>query len=650
MQLPNSGFSIGRFFCRLAVFAAVGLLAGCGVSYRTEDLRLVNDLPRGAISEEGELLRAVAQPIGGVGTKSWSFSLLGFERFSHATIVWDFGDGVTEYGPTAEHIYEYEGTYLAVVRVLGANGGILHEMGEKVVVGDGMLPESGLTDEGFAVTNPPPTPGADVYEKLYGHPGSGDSESFPLVDPTKSQEESDGIGEDHEGAEGESEFPFDIEDLYDFAPDKLESTVDDEESELDEGDDPLEIDGPIPTSITEDPIAMVSDPAALFNVLDFGAVGDGVTDDASAIQAAIDAADDAGGGVVFFPQGRYNVVHTPYFALDMDETRSVHLSGVGPESVITSTLPLGIVTAYALRLRGVRDVVIEDLRFETECTGTTPNSFTVGLIAINTTSSLVGSEDVIIRRCEFHIDGYWSHSGQKYYNIYSSVDNDLPVTDVRFNKRIEVVDNLFDHSKGRLVQMKLTQFGRAARNTVIEPIGAHCFRFLGAADIAVYDNVIIRDGTDTGVNGFYLAGQSNGFVPELELLVSERIHIYRNSMFANGGGIGLMIEGAKDCTFEENVILGDDNLDDGIRLLDTNQGGGIRDIRILNNDIRGIHKVVIRVGGIDDAHPGTGVPPANTLIQGNVLGHYQHSRFISDDGIGTQIIDNCFLDALGECQ
>lgn len=48
-----------------------------------------------------------------------------------------------------------------------------------------------------------------------------------------------------------------------------------------------------------------------FNVKDYGAKGDGVTNDQTAIQAAIQAAFDAGGGNVYFPNGIYIVSGAP---------------------------------------------------------------------------------------------------------------------------------------------------------------------------------------------------------------------------------------------------------------------------------------------------------------------------------------------------
>lgn len=42
-----------------------------------------------------------------------------------------------------------------------------------------------------------------------------------------------------------------------------------------------------------------------YNVIDFNATGDGTSDDTTAIQATIDAANNAGGSIVFFPSGTY---------------------------------------------------------------------------------------------------------------------------------------------------------------------------------------------------------------------------------------------------------------------------------------------------------------------------------------------------------
>ena len=51
--------------------------------------------------------------------------------------------------------------------------------------------------------------------------------------------------------------------------------------------------------------AYVDSKTLVFNVKEYGAIGDGVTDDRLAIQAANDAAEANGGGVVYYPKGVY---------------------------------------------------------------------------------------------------------------------------------------------------------------------------------------------------------------------------------------------------------------------------------------------------------------------------------------------------------
>jgi len=52
-------------------------------------------------------------------------------------------------------------------------------------------------------------------------------------------------------------------------------------------------------------VALENRDLKILNVRDFGATGDGVTDDTAAIQAALDAANSAGGGEVYVPTGSY---------------------------------------------------------------------------------------------------------------------------------------------------------------------------------------------------------------------------------------------------------------------------------------------------------------------------------------------------------
>ena len=80
--------------------------------------------------------------------------------------------------------------------------------------------------------------------------------------------------------------------------------------------------------------------AEVFNAKDYGAVGDGVADDEVAIQAAIDAAGTAGGGIVWLPQGTYIVAGSPGSVALSLTNDNVFLLGAGP-GVTTIKLKTG---------------------------------------------------------------------------------------------------------------------------------------------------------------------------------------------------------------------------------------------------------------------------------------------------------------------
>lgn len=109
----------------------------------------------------------------------------------------------------------------------------------------------------------------------------------------------------------------------------------------------------------------------MFNVKAYGAVGDNSTDDTTAIQNALTAANSAGGGVVYFPKATYKITT----ALTLYS--SVTLQGAGMEvSVIhqvTGSSTNGLVGD------GLSSVCIYDLTIQGNGTGSTPGSSGIGI-------------------------------------------------------------------------------------------------------------------------------------------------------------------------------------------------------------------------------------------------------------------------------
>ena len=137
---------------------------------------------------------------------------------------------------------------------------------------------------------------------------------------------------------------------------------------------------------------------AYFNVKNFGAVGNGTTDDAEAIQSAFDACNTAGGGTVYFPAGTYRVNTQIIFysntKINMSEGATI-LRGAEINGIFYSHC-----TDNTLAYNGVHDVIFEGGTIDLG-TGIEQGGLGIGLIHAN---------DVTIRNVTFkHVNvGYHS--------------------------------------------------------------------------------------------------------------------------------------------------------------------------------------------------------------------------------------------------
>ena len=90
--------------------------------------------------------------------------------------------------------------------------------------------------------------------------------------------------------------------------------------------------------------------AEVFNVKDFGAVGNGVANDTTAVNAAITAAAAVGGGTVFFPAGTY---YTPTGFIMSNYVRYTGAGGYGTSNILTAASHPGLTWVAGTQLSQV---------------------------------------------------------------------------------------------------------------------------------------------------------------------------------------------------------------------------------------------------------------------------------------------------------
>lgn len=139
--------------------------------------------------------------------------------------------------------------------------------------------------------------------------------------------------------------------------------------------------------------------APLFDVRQYGAKGDGVTDDTAAIQAALDAAKAAGGGTVYVRPGTYMVAAT---ATRISIGSNTTLMGAGNSSIIRVRNNNGDYEDLFRPIGFVEHVTIQDLRIDQNPDGNPGNTIASG--AFGRSEAVFGFasyDDVHISRVTF---------------------------------------------------------------------------------------------------------------------------------------------------------------------------------------------------------------------------------------------------------
>ena len=106
------------------------------------------------------------------------------------------------------------------------------------------------------------------------------------------------------------------------------------------------------------PIASTG-PRSYFDIVDYGAVGDGVADDRAAIQAAIDAASKYARGL---PQGGGAVVYVPSGLYKVSDTLRIGPSNVGMQGVGVGSMIQGTAVDGDIIFAGTKDVSKGEIR------------------------------------------------------------------------------------------------------------------------------------------------------------------------------------------------------------------------------------------------------------------------------------------------
>jgi hypothetical protein len=253
--------------------------------------------------------------------------------------------------------------------------------------------------------------------------------------------------------------------------------------------------------------------ADLINVKDFGAVGDGVTDDTSAIQAAATAIPSAG-GTLFFPAAQYAVAKTVVLK------SNTYVSGPGATLVALPTWPASPYSFFqnSTRVIGTQtdhDIYIEGLAFDYTNLQTVPgggnhavNFLAVRNFGVTNCRFTYGNDAIAAINCIGGLmAGNWAYYNNNCpYDMWGGCQNmrvennyaesTTAVQAVNFNAFAGSADPTGAYtSSGCVISGNVFNMGGTGANTIlVSPLATNC----AVNDVEIRGNVL-KGGIISGV-------------------------------------------------------------------------------------------------------------------------------------------------------
>lgn len=270
---------------------------------------------------------------------------------------------------------------------------------------------------------------------------------------------------------------------------------------------------------------------AVFNVRSsaYGAVGDGQTNDQSAIQSALNAA-GASGGVVWIPAGTY------VLGSSLEVPSNVSLCGTGPASLLTTTNQ----AAPLLAITGVDGVNVRDLAFDVNGSANYRQAIRVEATDPGLPSE-VKATNIRIQRCQFR-------------NSQTPADADatMMAINVRNARGVWVLDNTVDQMQVKLAGSLGAEQVFAIGNRIRAPY-SWGITFVGSSNGAEMRDCVIADNTITEIHragGIYVGNDE----PADYVMTCERVVIRNNTLSGSPTSVGKFIQG-RTCDVSRDWII-----------------------------------------------------------------------------------------------